>query len=78
MSEAIRKKYHKAGLKPPDGKGIHTEKFHSCVIDVKKSGTAANPYAVCMSSLGKTKAVKKSHQREQKSRRGLARIARGK
>ena len=63
MSERIRQAYRLAGLKAPDGKGIHTAKFHRCVIKVKKSGSAVNPYAVCMSSLGSKKAVKKSHRK---------------
>lgn len=62
MSKRIRSIYRKAGLKPPDGKGIHTEKFHRCVVKVKKSGSAVNPYAVCMSSIGKVGAVKKTHR----------------
>jgi len=68
MSRAIRKLYTSRGLKPPDGKGIHTRSFHSCVAQVKtdirsgkaKSGT--NPHAVCMASLGRGKAVKAAHQ----------------
>jgi len=63
MSKKIRAMYKKAGVKAPNGKGIHTEKFHRCVIDVTKKGGAANPHAVCMASIGKEKAVKKSHQK---------------
>lgn len=64
MSKKIKRIYKKAGIKPPDGKGIHTEKFHRCVVKVKKSGSATNPYAVCMKSIGKTGSVKKSHRRK--------------
>lgn len=68
MSKEIRALYTKRGLTPPDGKGIHTRDFHSCVAQCKanqrKGGRKkVNCYAVCMSSLGKTRAVKKSHQR---------------
>ena len=63
MSEAIRKEYRKAGMKAPDGKGIHTLRFHRCVIRVSKKGDVKNPYAVCMSSLGSEKAVKAGHRR---------------
>ena len=49
------------------GKGIHTAKFHRAVTKIKKSGTADNPYAVAMATLGKEKAVKKSHRRRKKS-----------
>jgi hypothetical protein len=53
--------YKKAGMEPPHpGKGIHTKKFHKCVTSVGKKGEVDNPYAVCMSSLGKEKAVKAS------------------
>ena len=64
MSKKIKKLYKSAGLKPPKGRGLHTEEFHRCVIKVKKSGSADNPYAVCMSSLGVKKAVKKSHRKK--------------
>lgn len=63
MSRKIRAMYKKAGIKAPNGKGIHTEKFHKCVVDVSKKGGVKNPHAVCMASIGKEKAVKKSHQR---------------
>jgi len=55
--------YHRANLSPPDGKGIHTKKFHEMVIGIKKSDSAYNPYAVAMAKLGKKKAVKKAHRR---------------
>jgi len=63
MSEKIKKMYRDAGLTPPDGKGIHTEAFHRCVIDVTKKGGVESPHAVCMESLGRNKAVKKGHRR---------------
>jgi hypothetical protein len=63
MTKRIRQLYRNAGLKPPDGKGIHTTAFHKCVVKVTKAGTAKNPHAVCMKSLGRNKAVKKSHRR---------------
>lgn len=61
MTEKIREMYEKAGLRPPPGMGIHTEKFHRCVIKVKKKGKIRSPYAVCMESIGPKKAIKKSH-----------------
>ena len=43
---------------------VHTEKFNSCVKDVKKnSPDVDNPYAICQASLG-AKAIKKPHQRK--------------
>jgi hypothetical protein len=61
MSQNIKRMYRKAGLTPPNGKGIHSEKFHRCVIDVTKKGGVTSPHAVCMASMGRNKAVKKSH-----------------
>lgn len=63
MTKEIKDLYRKAGLKSPDGKGIHTKKFHECVVDLKKKGSAKNPYAVCMASIGAKGAVKPSHYR---------------
>ncbi|MDD1444072.1 hypothetical protein MEO93_27765 [Dolichospermum sp. ST_sed3] len=56
--------YRKAGMTPPKGKGIHTKKFHKCVTDVGAKGDIDNPFAVCMSKLGRDKSVKSSHRRE--------------
>ena len=79
MSQAIKEKYRKAGLKPPDGKGIHTEQAHECVINYLKKGLSKDEaWKRCMGGLGRNLAVKKSHWQEQKSRRGLARLARKK
>ena len=69
MSKKIKQLYTKAGLKSPDGKGIHSKKFHRCVIDIKlkiakgEMPEGTNPYAVCMKFIGKEKAVKKAHQK---------------
>lgn len=67
MSQAIRKLYTSAGLKPPKGKGIHTKKFHSCVVickvKKKKSKKPRSCHAVCMKSIGKKRAVRKMHRR---------------
>jgi hypothetical protein len=57
--------YKKAGMEPPHpGKGIHTKKFHKCVTSVGDEN-GKNPYAICMSKLGKEKAVKSSHRTEE-------------
>jgi hypothetical protein len=57
--------YKKAGMEAPHpGKGIHTKKFHKCVTSVGDKG-GKNPYAICMSSLGKNKAVKASHRTDE-------------
>jgi len=67
MSEAIRKKYTKAGLSPPDGKGIHTARAHDCVIAYLKKGFSKNEaWKRCMGGLGRNLAVRKSHRRPKK------------
>lgn len=70
MSKEIKDLYRRAlarGAKniavPKGKKGIHTKAFHSCVTKVAKSGSADNPYAVCMSRLGREKVVKKPHRK---------------
>lgn len=57
--------YKKRGLKPPNGKGIHTRKFHEVSAAVMKKGNVkdrSHAHAIAMKQLGKKKAVKKSHQ----------------
>lgn len=52
------------GIRVPKGKkNVHTSAFHSCVTQVAKKGDVKNPYAVCMASLGKEKAIKAGHRR---------------
>jgi len=66
MSKRIREIYKKGGVasKAPNGKGIHTEAFHSCVVEYLKKGFSYKEAAKrCMGGLGKKRAVKKSHQR---------------
>lgn len=70
MSESIREKYKAAGLKAPDGKGIHTVKAHDCVINYLKKGLSKDEaWKRCMGGLGRNKAVKKSHWRHGKLQR---------
>ena len=62
MSKAIKALYSEAGVKAPEGKGIHTKAFHSCVVGYLKKGLSYNEAAKrCMGGLGRDKAVKKSH-----------------
>lgn len=66
MSATIRKIYKQAGVKTPDGKGIHTEKFHEMAVAIKRDNpklSMSSCYAIAMKKLGREKAVKKSHQR---------------
>ncbi len=69
MSKAILELYKKARIKAPNGKGIHTLKYHKCIINVMlkikagKMPADSNPYSICMSSIGRDEAVKKGHQR---------------
>jgi len=64
MSERIRKMYRKKGLKPPDGKGIHTAKFHEMATSIMRDNpgySKSRAYSIAMGKLGRDKAVKKSH-----------------
>jgi len=64
-TKGVKSMYKNAGMTPPKGKGIHTKKFHKCVTSVGEKGDVDNPYAVCMSSLGKEKAVKAAHRTDE-------------
>ena len=67
MSEEIRSFYKKAGLAAPDGKGIHTERFHKTAIGIKKKNPSypmSRCYKIAMGTVGRDKAVYKSHRRE--------------
>lgn len=64
MSAVIKKLYTKAGIKPPDGKGIHTKKFHEMAVAIKRENPSYSMdrcYSIAMGQLGRNKAVKKSH-----------------
>lgn len=62
MSERIRRIYKRAGQKAPDGKGIHTERFHRCVATYLKKGLSYKEAAKrCMGGIGRDLAVKKAH-----------------
>ena len=63
MGEKIKQMYRKEGLTPPKGKGMHTEAFHSCVIEYLKKGMSYPEAAKrCMGGLGRNKAVNPSHR----------------
>lgn len=67
MSKAIRKMYKEKGIKPPDGKGIHTAKFHDIATSIKRDNPGYSMercYSIAMGQLGASGAVKKSHQRK--------------
>ena len=70
MSREIKDLYRKALVKgakniavPKGSKRIHTKAFHKCTTEVAKSGSADNPYAICMARLGKEKAIRKGHRK---------------
>jgi len=66
MSERIKAIYRKKGIKPPAGKGLHTEKFHDMATSIKKDNPGYSMercYKIAMGQLGAEKAVKKSHLR---------------
>ena len=58
-----KKLHKKSNVTIPKGKGIHTQKFHKCVISVASKNNKVNPYAICMKQLGRDNAVKKSHRK---------------
>ncbi len=64
MSKAIKAEYKKAGVEAPDGKGIHTMRFHKCSIAYMKKGMNKNEaYKRCMGGIGRDLSVKKEHRR---------------
>jgi hypothetical protein len=72
MSERIRAIYRRKGVNPPDGKGIHTEKFHDMATSIKKAHPdypMSRCYAIAMGQLGASKAVKKSHRKSKYKRK---------
>jgi len=63
MSREIKSLYRREGLKPPDGKGIHTKVAHQCVVNYLKKGFSKDEaWKRCMGGIGREKAVKKAHQ----------------
>lgn len=69
MSERIRRIYEKKGVKPPDGKGIHTVAFHDMATSIKRDNPEypmSRCYKIAMGELGPEKAVHKSHRRKSK------------
>ena len=67
MSKRIKELYRKAGLTPPKGKGIHTERAHRAVIRYLKKGLSKEEaWKRVIGGMGKY-AIKKSHQRTTKS-----------
>ena len=66
MGKAIKKIYRHAGIKAPEGKGIHTRKFHEMAVAIKKENPSypmSRCYAIAMGRLGRNKAVNPSHRR---------------
>lgn len=65
FGEEIKQMYRKAGLTPPEGKGLHTKAFHGCVISYLKKGMSYSEGAKrCMGALG-DKAINPSHRRKE-------------
>jgi hypothetical protein len=73
-SEDVKKLYKAAGLPAPKGKGEHTMAFHKKAIAVAKSyvkrgdspkEALKKAYPTAMKQLGKKKAVKKAHQKNE-------------
>jgi len=65
MSQEIKDMYRNAGLKPPEGKGIHTKNAHKCVINYLKKGFSKDEaWKRCVGGMGAKNAIKKSHRRK--------------
>ena len=61
MGKQIREVYRKAKVKAPNGKGIHTKKFHEVAVAVKKKNrgwSMSRAYATAMKTLGRDRSVK--------------------
>ncbi len=66
MTEAVKKVYRKAGVKAPNGKGIHTIRFHKMAAAIKRdnpSYSMSRAYSIAMGKLGAGRAVRKSHRK---------------
>lgn len=71
MSKEIKELYTKKGLITPNGKGMHTKKFHKIATGIMESESKdvltdkekSIAYATAMKRLGRDKSVKKSHWR---------------
>lgn len=50
--EEFYKKMSSGKVKKAEAQAIHSEKWDKCVMEVKESGTDADPYAVCTAMLG--------------------------
>ena len=67
MSKEIKKLYRKEGLKPPDGKGIHTKRAHKAVVQYLKKGMSKEEaWKRVMGGMGRDLVVKKAHRRSPK------------
>jgi len=63
MSEAIKALYFKAGITPPQGRGVHTIDAHRAVIRYRKQGlTKSEAWKRVVGGMGKH-AIKPSHRR---------------
>ena len=66
MSKGIKDLYRRAGIKAPDGKGIHTKKFHEMAVAIKRDNpqySMSRAYSIAMGKLGAGRAVRQEHRR---------------
>jgi len=64
MGERIKQLYRDAGLTPPKGRGIHTERAHKAVIGYLKQGLSKDEaWKRVIGGMGKH-AINPSHRRE--------------
>lgn len=62
MDRLARERSGKDRDRNPGPRSVHTAKWDRCVKEVRKRGTAADPYAVCTAAMGEL-AVRKPHRR---------------
>lgn len=64
MSQKIKDLYRKAGITPPEGKGIHTKRAHEAVVRYLKQGMSKDEaWKRIIGGMGRDLVVKKAHRR---------------
>lgn len=64
MTERIKNMYRRAGLRPPKGRGLHTERAHKQVIRYRKQGfSTQEAWKRVVGGMGRH-AIKAGHRRQ--------------
>jgi len=64
LSKEIRNMYRRAGLVPPDGKGIHTKLAHKIVIEYLKKGLSKDEAWKRAVGALRERAIKRAHRHQ--------------